>query len=136
METTFGLSDIALWMVFLGFIAPIVIAFVSRPTLKPWVKIVIQVVFCVIVGTITAYLNGQFEGRSIVSIILLVFAISVLAYKGFWKPTGISDRVEAGVLTGPDADAAVVEPDETNPQDVVADDGSVYFGEPDKGDVK
>ena len=85
MTDAFGLSDIALWNIIIGFIAPLVVALVARPALNPWAKIAIQVAFCLVVGVITAYLYGQFDGRGIVSAVLLTFAVSILAYKGFWK---------------------------------------------------
>ena len=137
MTDVFGLSDIALWSIIIGFVAPLVIAFVARPTLKPWAKIGIQVVFCLIVGTFTAYLYGQLNGREIISAILLILAVSILAYKGFWKPTGVADKIESGILAG-EVDAAVAtsdspaagdlpDADDVDPQDLVdvPDDGVI-----------
>ena len=48
MTDAFGLTDVALWSLILGFIAPLVIAFVARPQMVAWVKILIQVVFCLL----------------------------------------------------------------------------------------
>ena len=121
MTDAFGLSDIALWSIIIGFVAPLVVAFVARPALDPWAKIAIQVAFCLVVGVITAYLYGQFDGRGIVSAVLLIFAVSILAYKGFWKPTGVADSIESGILAG-DVDTAVATSDSPAASDLPAAD--------------
>ena len=119
-----GFSDIALWNIILGFLGPIIIAFVARPTMAPITKIIIQVLFSIFVGGVTVWLSDAFTGRTLVSSILLVLATSILSYKGFWKPIGVADSLEAGV-NGGNADLAVVDqsdetlPDaeDTSPQD-------------------
>ena len=137
MTDAFGLTDVALWSLILGFVAPIVVAFAARPTMKPWAKIGIQIVFSLVVGSITAYLYGQFTTRGLTSIILLVFGASILAYKGIWKPTGVADSIESGILSG-EVDTAVAtsdspaaddlpDADDVDPQDLVdvPDDGVI-----------
>jgi len=132
MTDAFGLSDIALWAIIVGFATPLVVAVATRPNMKPAIKVLIQIVFVVIVATFTAYLNGAFTGRNIVSAILLVASASIIAYKGIWKPTGVADAIESNVLGGPthaDAQVPAVAPvaDTTVPQDTTdaTDDGSV-----------
>lgn len=120
MNEAFLLDDVTLWAIIVAFFGPLVIAFAARPTMRPGVKILIQVAFSAVVAIVTAYLNGVFEGRSLVSILLLVLATSTLAYKGFWKPTGVADKVESTINAG-SVDNAVEElpePDDVNPQDI------------------
>ena len=102
-----GFTDVALWNIILGFLGPVVIAVVARPTMAPMTKIIIQVLFSIFVGGTTVYLSEAFTGRTLVSSVLLVLATSVLSYKGFWKPIGVADSLEAGV-NGGSSDAAIV----------------------------
>ena len=129
MNGTVDLTDLQLWLLIIGFVGPLVISFVSRPTLAPWAKIAIQVVYSAIAGAGTAYLSGQFDGRTVISSVLLVLAVTVLSYKGLWKPTGVSDSIESGVLAGevdlavPTSDSSAADdlPDaeDVDPQDIV-----------------
>lgn len=130
MEEIVGLSDLALWTVLLGFFGPIVIAVAAKPAMKPLAKIGIQVGYSVIAGVGTAYFTGAFTGREIVSAVLLVFASSVISYKGLWKPTNAAETVERSINGGDDTtvDSAVNEADElpepepVSPQEALPDD--------------
>lgn len=117
----FGLTDLALYNIILGFLAPVVIALIARPAMSPIAKIIIQVMFSIVVGFFTAYFNNALAGRSVVSCILLVLASSALAYKAFWKPTGFADSIEAGV-NGGDSDLAEGEEDIPEARDTIPQD--------------
>ena len=120
MTEAFGLSDIALWNIILGFVTPLVVSIATKPHMKPASKIAIQFGFAIAIGFITAYLYGGFETRTIVSSILLVLAVSALSYQSVWKPTGTAERIEASVAAGADSvdPEPLPEAEDVNPQDV------------------
>lgn len=119
MDELLGMSDLQLWNVIIGFLVPVVVAVVTRPTMQPIVKIVIQIAFSVVVGFGTAFFSGIFTGRSIATNVLIIFAASVIGYKGFWGPTNFADRIEAKTSPDYEAQHAIPPADDVNPQDVL-----------------
>ena len=120
MEQAFTLTDVQLWSIILGFLSPLIVAWAARPEMRPIFKILIQVVFSIVVAVVTAFLNGELEGRSVVSILLLVLASSTLSYRGLWRPTGVTDAIETGINGGSSdlSGADLPEADEVDPQDI------------------
>jgi hypothetical protein len=89
------MSDAQMWALIVGFVAPLLIAVLQRPTWPDWLRSLVTVCFCAIAGTGTVYFTGNLTGRSILSATLLVFVTSIAAYKGLWKPTSVAPRIEA-----------------------------------------
>lgn len=102
METLLT-SDLTMFTLVVGFLAPLVIAAVQKPTWNARTKTLVTALFCVVVGTGTAYFSGFFTGKSVVSIVLVVFVVSITTYQNFWKKTGVTEVIETA--TSPSASA-------------------------------
>jgi len=81
-----GLSNAALWAIILGFFAPLVLNLLLQSKWSARTQAILAFVFCLIVGTVTAFFAGAFTGVGIVTAVLLVFVVAISTYKGFWKP--------------------------------------------------
>lgn len=88
-----GLSDVHLWYLLIGFFLPLVVSFLKQPGWSKKTTTLVTFLVFIVVGAITVYLLDAFSGRSLVSSILIVAAISLVFYQGFWKPTGIDEKV-------------------------------------------
>lgn len=71
--------------VILGFFIPIVMNFINDAGWANWVKAVLTFVVSAIVGTITAFYAGAYEGLGIPSTIILTFVVAIAAYRMGWK---------------------------------------------------
>ncbi len=94
MDTT-GLSNIELWTIVVAFFSPVVLSVINQPGWSEKTKAVVAFLYCLVVGTITAYLTGATTGADVVTTVLIVLVITISTYKGFWKPTGIAPSIEA-----------------------------------------
>lgn len=88
---------IAQWSAVVGFALPALVAVVNREEWKPWVKAVIALVASILVGTVTALLNGSFTGATWVTGMVIVFGASQLAYHTWWKGSDIAKKIEENV---------------------------------------
>lgn len=94
------MTDLELWAVIVGFFVPVVLSVINQPTWSSRRKSTVAFIFAVFVGAITAWLQGDLNGRSVVSAILLVLVLSITTYKGFWKPTGVAGAIEVKTSHG------------------------------------
>jgi peptidoglycan/LPS O-acetylase OafA/YrhL len=95
------MTALQMWSLIIGALAPIVIAWVQQPKWAEWLRAVVTVVFCLIVGSVNVWLNGDFAKASDwVAAVGLIFMAAITAYKGFWKPTGIAPKMEAATSPG------------------------------------
>jgi len=88
-----GLSDVHLWYLLVGFFLPLVVSFLKQPGWSKKTTTLVTFLVFIVVGAVTVYLLGAFTGRTVVSSILIVAAISLVFYQGFWKPTGVDEKV-------------------------------------------
>jgi len=89
------------WSAIIGFLAPIVIAWIQQPKWPDWLRAVVTFLFCLLVGAGNVWLNGDLSsGTDWVSAVGIIFVSAITAFKGFWKPTGIADKMEATTSPG------------------------------------
>lgn len=88
------MTDSAMWALIVGFLTPPILSILQQPTWKEPARAFLAFVWAVVAGGVTAYLTGAFNSRSIISSILLVLVMAIGTYKGFWKPTLISPKIE------------------------------------------
>jgi peptidoglycan/LPS O-acetylase OafA/YrhL len=94
------MTSLQVWSLIIGTLAPIVIAWVQQPKWPGWLRAVVTVVFCLVVGFVNVWQNGDLSKASDwVAAVGLIFMAAITAYKGFWKPTGIAPKME--LLTSP-----------------------------------
>lgn len=94
------LTDTAAWALIVGFLSPLVIAAVQQPTWSNRIRALVTFLYSVIVGVITAWLNGTLDGRAVVSAVLLIFVMAISTYRGLWKETGVTGVIEAATSPG------------------------------------
>lgn len=95
------LTDAAMWAIIVGFLTPPVLSIIQQPTWATHVRAVLTFIWCAVAGAGTAYFTGAFNGRSVITCILLVLVSAIATYKGLWKATGISPAIESA--TSPNA---------------------------------
>lgn len=88
------LSDAAMWAVIVGFISPLLIAAVQQPKWTTRSRAIVTFVWAVVVGSVTAFLSGDLNGRTLISTVLLILVVSVATYRGLWQPTGAAPAIE------------------------------------------
>lgn len=79
------IGDAALWAIIIGFLQPIVLNFILSAKWTSRVQALAAFGFSAVVGTVTAYFTGAFDGVGITTAILLTAVVSISAYQGFWK---------------------------------------------------
>ena len=88
-----------MWALIVGFAIPPLLAIVQQPKWTVTVRSVVMFVAALVAGAGTAYFTGSFEGKDIVTSILIVLVTGISTYEGFWGRTGIANKIE--VATSP-----------------------------------
>jgi Tfp pilus assembly protein PilO len=100
------LSDPELWAAALAVVLPPIIAVVNQPRWSGAVKAIFALLVATIVGLGTAYFNGGFNGRTIISCILIAVIVIGTTYHTLWKPSGIAPGIERATSTSAPQHAA------------------------------
>lgn len=93
-------TDAQLWATGLGFVLPPVIAIVNQPRWSGTVRGLLMLAVAAVVGLGTAYFNGDFNGKPIVTCMLLAAVTIGTSYHLVWKPSGIAPKIERATSTG------------------------------------
>lgn len=89
------MDKLQLWSLGLGFVAPIVLAFIQQPKWSDRTRALITFGFSILVGAGNVYFNGDLsKAADWTSAILIVLIAAISTYKGFWKPTQIAPAIE------------------------------------------
>jgi hypothetical protein len=94
IEIPEDLSNAALWAIVIGFFQPVILNLLLQSKLSDRLQAVVAFIVSVVVGGLTAFFAGAFDGVGIVTAILLVLVVSISTYKGFWKP--VAPNMKAG----------------------------------------
>lgn len=78
-------SNVALLAIVVGFFSPVVLNLILQSGWTARVQAIVAFLFSAVIGTITAWIGGAFDGVGIITGILLVFVVAISTYKGFWK---------------------------------------------------
>ncbi|MGW1525470.1 hypothetical protein [Streptomyces sp. NPDC002159] len=92
-------TDAQLWAAALGYLLPPVIAIVIQPRWSGPVKGLFMVLVATSDGLGTAYFTHSFDGKPIVTDILIAALAIGVAYDTLWKPSGIAPRIERATST-------------------------------------
>lgn len=95
-----NLSNAELWAAGLGYVLPPVVAIVNQPRWSGAVKGLLMLVVAVLDGLGTAYFNGEFDGKTIVTCMLTAAIAIGVAYHTVWRPSGIAPGIEQATSTG------------------------------------
>ncbi|MFJ5967873.1 hypothetical protein [Streptomyces sp. NPDC093060] len=93
-------TDAELWAAGLGFVLPPVIAIVNQPRWSGAVRGLLMLAVAAVVGLGTAYFNGDFDGKPIVTCMLVAAVTIGTSYHTVWKPSGIAPGIERATSTG------------------------------------
>lgn len=94
------LTDAQLWAAVLGYLLPPAIAIVAQPRWTGPVKGLLMVTVAVLDGLGTAYFNGDFSSKPIITCMLTAALAIGIAYHTLWKPSGIAPGIEVATSTG------------------------------------
>ena len=83
-----------------GSLLPMLVAVLNRSHWAPAVKGLVVVLSSVAAGAVTAWLNGSFTGLRWTESAFVVATAAVVAYRTFWKPTGIAPAIERATTPG------------------------------------
>ena len=93
-------TDAQLWATGLGFVLPPVIAIVNQPRWASPVKGLLMLAVAALVGLGTAYFNGDFDGKPVITCMLLAAVAIGTSYYTVWKPSGIAPGIERATSAG------------------------------------
>lgn len=93
------LTDVELWSAALGYVLPPVIAFVVQPRWSAPLKGLLMLLVAAGDGMGTAYFGHDFQGKPVVTSMLIAAVTIGIAYHTLWKPSGIAPKIEE--LTSP-----------------------------------
>lgn len=69
----------------IGFFIPILIQYLKKSNWKRKYKFLVALGSCLIVGLMSSYLTGNFNGKDIFKAIAYIVSISQATYELFWK---------------------------------------------------
>lgn len=93
------LTDAQLWAAALAVVLPPIIAIVNQPRWSGAVKGLFMLLVAVLDGLGTAYFNDEFDGKRIVSCVLIAVILIGASYHTLWKPSGIAPGIERATST-------------------------------------
>ena len=94
------MTNLQMWALLVGFLMPLLISALQRSTWPNPLRALIAFLACAVAGLVTAWLGGDFNTTDIVSAVLVVLTTALATYKGLWKPTGVSPRIESATGGG------------------------------------
>lgn len=87
-------STVDQWTIIVGVMLPLVIAAINRTVWDSASKAISSVVLCVIAAGGELLFKGQLSVTTLLPNAITIFFLVVTTYKGFWKPTGVTDAIE------------------------------------------
>jgi hypothetical protein len=84
----------------IGFLSPLVISVINRPTWDSKVKVLVMVLFSVASGFLTALFSDELNPEDLTSTILTIMVASIVSYHGIFKPSEVAPKIER--VTSPD----------------------------------
>jgi hypothetical protein len=88
------MSNLALVSAFVGIVMPLVVSVINQEHWSSQLKGVVALLVSFVAAAVTTWAEGGLHGHSLASSFLIVFGATIATYRVFWKPTGISDKVE------------------------------------------
>jgi hypothetical protein len=92
-----ALSTRELWSAAVGIAVPLLVSVPIQPGWPSWSRAVFGVVVCIVVAAGTAWLDGSVAlsgNDAVFRSVLLVLLGAWSSYSTFWKPTGITQKIE------------------------------------------
>lgn len=83
-------TNALMWAGIVGFLSPIVLQFITMASKDSRVQAGVAFVFELLVSIPTVYFAGNLDLGNYVKTALVVVTLAIAAYKGFWKPAGVT----------------------------------------------
>ena len=84
------------WEIITAFLLPLILSFVMQQGWSDALKSLAMFFVSMGVTLMQMYLRGELTNwTDPVSTVLLVVAMTIAFYKGFWKPTGVAGKIES-----------------------------------------
>lgn len=77
-----------------GFLVPLAISLLNKVHWPSWLKGLVTIVLSLVAAFLVLLVNGKLSTDNIQLSLLLVLGGATVAYKWFWKGTGITDIIE------------------------------------------
>ncbi len=87
-------NNVIMYAALVGFISPLVLSLIIQTGWSVRVQAAVAFIYCILVGAGICYVLDLWQGADIVACILILFTVTVAFYKNFWKPTGVSPKIE------------------------------------------
>lgn len=88
-------------MATIGALLPLLVSVITRVQMAKEYKAIIAFVLCFVTAGIAAYFEGSLTPGDIAGNLAVVYGMAMVAYHGFFGPTGIAASVEKTILPGP-----------------------------------
>lgn len=98
------MTDLALWTAIVAFFAPVILDIIIQSGWSKRVQSLVAFLASAVIGIVSAFFSGAFNGLGIVTGILLAFVVTITAYQGFWKRVvpDLKDATTVGMEKAPD----------------------------------
>lgn len=103
-----GLAQVLAGAGLLGTVMPVVVSIIIRSAWPSWAKAAVALGSSVAAGTASAWAAGDLAGLTWPAAVVVALTASQLAYRVWWKPTGIGRWIESHVNAGKTFDGEVL----------------------------
>lgn len=88
------MTNLAQWSALIGFLLPILIAVVQRPSFPKWVRTVVGIVFSIGAAILTAMIENKLTWNTWATSLIFVALAAYTSYGHIWVPIGAAPYVE------------------------------------------
>lgn len=86
--------NLVMWGTIVGTAMPLLISVLNKPDWTPTTRAVVAFLACLVAAVGTTYFEGTLIAGDVASAFLAVFVTAIATYNLYWKPSGISPRIE------------------------------------------
>src|SRR4051812_37277217 len=87
-------SSLAQWSALVGFLLPLLVAFVQRQHWSNNVRTIVGVAACAIAAILTTWIEGNLNLHNFGQSVIVIFMMTKTSYLAVWKPTGTTQTIE------------------------------------------
>lgn len=88
------MDNLTMLNLIIGFLSPAVVSLITQPGFDTRLRVGVMAGVSLIAGFLTSYFDGSFNPTDVTSSVLIVAVASITAYKGIFKPLGVSGAIE------------------------------------------
>ena len=88
------MSNLSQWSALVGFLLPLAVAIIQRPTFPRWARTVIGMTFSIGASVLTALIEGKLTWNSWATSFIFVAIAAYTSYTHVWVPVGAAPYIE------------------------------------------